>query len=147
MFLSQVAIWATFHITHTCSVGPCQRTWHATRMCTCPHRCQYYVHTRTIDRGLMARAVDLAVPMVGANVLVEWKPLHWVTGGCCTHTLSSASQKSTCRDKGCSAYQVYLVACHFLWYAGNESQRCVLEYTAKGDFCVLGQHIWKRSNG
>jgi hypothetical protein len=43
----------------------------------------------------MVRAVDLAVPTSWASILVGWEPLHGVAGGCRTHTLQNANQKST----------------------------------------------------
>jgi hypothetical protein len=65
---------------------------------TRPQLCQYCAHNITIDWGLMVYAVDSAVPNSWENVLGIWEPLQVVTSGCCTHTLESANEKSTCRD-------------------------------------------------
>jgi hypothetical protein len=104
MFLSQVPIWVTFCSRRARNVGPCQRTWHETRVCTRPHLCQYCEHNVPIDWGLMVRAVDSAKGVTTRVWQGGSEPLQGVASGCCPHTLLSANRKSTCRDEGCSAH-------------------------------------------
>jgi hypothetical protein len=85
MLPSQLPIWATFCRRQAYNVGPCQRTWHATRMCT---RTQLVnIVCITMNWGLMVRAVVLAAPEIWANSLVRWESVHGATSGCCTHTI------------------------------------------------------------
>jgi hypothetical protein len=68
-------------------LGPCQKTWRATRTCTSPQVCHYCAHNMTIDLGLMLRDVNLEVPKSSGSVSVRWAPLGGFQKGCCTHKL------------------------------------------------------------
>jgi hypothetical protein len=122
MFVSQVPMWATFLSTHACNVGSCRRTWHATTMCTRPDLCQYCAHTITIGWGLMfCCRSDSAYELVqhfGQVGASSWG-YPWLL-----HSHTSANQKSICRDKGCSAYELYIMTCHLSWYAKYKGQKC-----------------------